>query len=198
MTEKPKKKMRIRLEQDCDYSLEDQYGDDGDGGVRVAYLSRSREVLGTEAVDHDRMDEISQKIKSGEYVGLPVYAYVHGGVSLSTGNGYPYNDQWDAGQSGFVYIPKSETGYKRLTKKRRAEVEKWCRGTVNEVSAVLEGDVWGVVAEKLDCVGSSGTEYWTHEDSCWGYIGRESAEEEAKSWAEGYRKDGWEVEAMDG
>ena len=32
--------------------------------------------------------------------------YDHSGISLSTSNGYPYNDRWDAGQVGFAYMTK--------------------------------------------------------------------------------------------
>lgn len=40
-------------------------------------------------------------------------AYEHGMITISTSNGYPYNDRWDAGCIGFVYITK-ETAFKEL------------------------------------------------------------------------------------
>lgn len=186
------RKIRIRLVHDDWYTLDDRCIGDG---VRVAYLKRSRYTLGDEAVDEARMKDISGKIRSGEYIGLPVYACVHGGVALSTDRRYPFNDAWDSWRSGFAYIPKRKTGYGRVTKKRRAEVEGWCRSAVREMSSILGGDVWGIVAERLEYTGSGGEELWTTEDSIWGYVGRDWAESEARSLADGYRADGWEVEA---
>lgn len=40
-------------------------------------------------------------------------AYEHGDITISTSNDYPYNDRWDAGCVGFVYITK-ETAFKEL------------------------------------------------------------------------------------
>lgn len=40
-------------------------------------------------------------------------AYEHGNITVSTSNGYPYNDRWDAGCVGFVYITK-ETAFMEL------------------------------------------------------------------------------------
>ena len=34
-------------------------------------------------------------------------------ITISTSNGYPYNDRWDAGCVGFVYVTK-ETAFKEL------------------------------------------------------------------------------------
>ncbi len=187
------KKLRIRRVPDEGYTLDEHWSGDG---VRVAYLKRFRYCLGDEAVDEARMKDISGKIRSGEYIGLPVYAYVHGGVALSTDRRYPFDDAGDSWRSGFAYIPKRQTGYGRITKKRRAEVEGWCRSAVREMSSVLGGDVWGVVVERLEYTGSGGEELWTAEDSYWGCIGRDWAESEAESLADGYRADGLEVKVV--
>lgn len=108
-------KFRLEQDQDCPNPLTDC-----DGMPKVAYLSRSRYVLGSEAVDQERMDEIAKGIESGKLIGLPVYAYVHSGVALSTG---PFSCPWDSGQSGFVYETKETIlewyGKKRMTKQLR-------------------------------------------------------------------------------
>ena len=36
----------------------------------------------------------------------PLHLYDHSGITISTSNTYPYNDRWDAGCVGFVYISK--------------------------------------------------------------------------------------------
>lgn len=33
-------------------------------------------------------------------------AYEHGDITISTSNGYPYNDRWDAGCVGWIYVSK--------------------------------------------------------------------------------------------
>lgn len=57
-------------------------------------------------------------------------------------------------------------------------------GEIREYRAWAEGDVWGYVIERIvdwdrrDGEGSMTT--WEHVDSCWGFIGYEYAEQEAK------------------
>lgn len=42
------------------------------------------------------------------YLIKPLYLYDHSGITMSTSNGYPYNDRWDAGIVGFSYISKND------------------------------------------------------------------------------------------
>lgn len=42
------------------------------------------------------------------YLIKPLYLYDHSGISMSTSDGYPYNDRWDAGCVGFAYISKAD------------------------------------------------------------------------------------------
>ena len=42
------------------------------------------------------------------YLIKPLYLYDHSGISMSTSDGYPYNDRWDAGVVGFAYISKAD------------------------------------------------------------------------------------------
>lgn len=35
-------------------------------------------------------------------------AYEHGHITISTSSGYPYNDRWDAGCVGFIYVTKEK------------------------------------------------------------------------------------------
>lgn len=36
----------------------------------------------------------------------PINLYDHSGITVSTSNGYPYNNRWDAGCVGFIYLTK--------------------------------------------------------------------------------------------
>lgn len=42
------------------------------------------------------------------YLIKPLYLYDHSGITMSTSDGYPYNDRWDAGCVGFAYISKND------------------------------------------------------------------------------------------
>lgn len=81
---------------------------------------------------------------------LPVYAYVHSGVSLNTGG---FSDPWDSTMSGFVGISEDEArkmwGWKLLTKKRRERIYKALEAHVEEVSKILNGEVYEYIIEEI-------------------------------------------------
>lgn len=172
---------RIRL-------LRDKYGEwDSDDIVKIAYTDRARDVLGTERVTRERMREIGDAIDKGEYVGMPVYAYVHGGATISTS---PFSCPWDSGQSGFVYVTRKDAvdgwGKKLLTAKVREKALAACEGMVKAFATYLEEGMWGYVAEELakrhvkvtsldktETLSEYDEETWEQVDSCWGFVGRD-------------------------
>lgn len=95
----------------------------------------------------------------------PLRLYDHSGITISMGNSYPYNDQWDSMMVGFVYVDKDtmhkEYG-KRITKQALAKAEKCLEGEVTTYDDYLRGDVFGYVIEDAD---------GENLDSCWGYYG---------------------------
>ena len=141
---------------------------------RIAYCSRHH-VLGTENVSKERLDEIRDGIESGDLVGLPVYAYVHGAAMIKAAESNPFHCPWDSGQSGFVYCTKQEAikefGKKILTQSVKAATLRCLRGEVDTFSQYLEGDVWGyrvlVDGEEVE--------------ACWGIYGHDEALAEARS-----------------
>lgn len=150
----------IERDLDCACPVED------DGDIKIAYLSRSRHTLGTEALSQPEMDSVRDRIKSGELVGLPVYAYVHSGTALST---EPFTCPWDSGQSGFVYCDAD-----------------WAKNNLQDTLAVLKlavesyaewlnGEAYGYILED-----PSGKQL----DSCWGFLGFEYAKDRAEEAAE--------------
>lgn len=93
-------------------------------------------------------------------------AYIHSGVVLAlAGEGNFPDRQWDVSLLGAVFVPKSDW---RL----RASARKIALGKVAEWNQYLSGDVWGCIVE--DDEGN-------HLDSCWGFYGREYAEQEGQS-----------------
>lgn len=162
--------------------------------VKIAYSS-SHHCLGTENVSKQRLDEIRDGIRSGKYVGTPVWAYVHSGATISTGkelNGKskkrlrmnPYGCPWDSGQSGFAYMTHEdalrEWGKKRLSAQQKERAIEYIDGVVDEFAAYLRGDCYGI--KIVDTRGVEEKEL----DACWGYIGLDYAESEAKHTLQGF------------
>lgn len=128
----------------------------------ILYLNRSRNCLGDRAVSEQEVDEIT---KSGKYIYLPVFAYVHSGVMIRASSGKnPFNCPWDSGQSGIVCVSKERVRqtYKvtRISKKILEKVYKTLEAEVEECSNILQGNVYGFVLEE------DGEET----DSCWGFV----------------------------
>ncbi len=105
--------------------------------------------------------EIADEIRSEGGELLPIYAYVHGGVALSTGS---FSCPWDSGQCGFIAVTKaklieeysddSEASREKARKLMAAEIENW--------NTYFSGEVYGYIVETED-----GDEL----DSCWGFYG---------------------------
>lgn len=153
-----------------------------DQQAQVAYCS-NRYTLGSEEVSQDRLQEIGEEIAAGTLIGLPVYAYIHGGVALSTGS---FSCKWDSGQSGWVYMTE-EDAVKVYGKcdDIKDKALAYCEAIVEEWHHYLSGDVYGYVVEVLaegdDENGDSG---WENDDGCCGFYGSEHAEACAKEAGE--------------
>ena len=147
---------------------------DWDEFGEILYLERSRYVLGGRGVSNEEMRETAE---NPENIVLPVYAYVHGGATISTG---AFSCQWDSGQSGIVWISKAdalkEHGWKILTAKRREKVLEMLRGTVKTFDMYLTGEVYDLRIVRLDEDGEPDNSDIV--DSVGDYFGHEGAEEE--------------------
>ena len=142
---------------------------------KIYYVKGSRYRLGTEAADAERMFEVSTGIASGELVGLPVYAHIHGNTQLST---TPFSCPFDSGLAGFIACNREDAkGWfgKDVPEERVLEV---LRSEVEEFSKFLQGDVY-VITILVD-----GKE----EETVGGFYGFDYAVEEAKVMAEGFVK----------
>ena len=137
-------------------------------------------------LDNHKIDELLEedgRLHTDEldkyFIWLPVYAYEHSGITVSTGHGYPYNDRWDSGLFGIIAVSKErvrkEYGWKNITKERRQQIEGHLRNEIKDLDTWFTGQVFGFVAED---------ENESHLDSCWGYYGNDGikeAIEEAKA-----------------
>ena len=145
----------------------------GDCMLGKIYYLKSRYQLGTTSVSSDEMGETSLKIKEGELIGLPVYAYVHSGVALSTA---PFSCGFDSGLSGFIACSHEDAKDwfgKDVPEERVLEV---LRSEVEEFSKFLQGDVYNIT------IYMDGKE----EETIGGFYGFDYAVEEAKEMAEGF------------
>lgn len=110
---------------------------------------QSREPFANERTEHRLRDDIA--------IILPIYAYEHGGITISHGS---FSCQWDSGQLGWHYVAKkaleSEFGGDEEKAKKCLEAE------LEIYDNYLQGNVWGFTIED---------EEGDDVDSCWGFYG---------------------------
>ena len=132
--------------------------------------SSDRYMLGDKRVD---ADEIKQIASRNDVIALPVYAYIHSGVTVNTTG---FECPWDSGQCGIIYVDfetiRKEFGCKYITKTVRTKIMSILRGEIETFDQYLRGDVYGYVV--LDENG------FTTGESCWGFYGEEAAKEAAR------------------
>lgn len=89
-----------------DYDLGDQHNYDG---VEDFFQTLCKEVLGKRYDETDELywHDMFKMLKESNLILIkPINLYDHSGLTISTSNGYPYNDRWDAGCVGFIYVTK--------------------------------------------------------------------------------------------
>ena len=109
--------------------------------------------------------------------------YDHGGITVSTSSGYPYNDSWDAGIVGLIYVTKKTifNECSNITEENWKErADEYLESEMETYDQYLRGDVYGftltktvVTQEKCPHCGEIIQEYEeeVEEDSCWGFYG---------------------------
>ncbi|MCW3994944.1 MAG: hypothetical protein NWE98_02190 [Candidatus Bathyarchaeota archaeon] len=116
---------------------------------------------------------------------LNLYCYEHGGIMFSTDNTvYPFNDRWDSGQIGYIYVTyekiKKEFNVKHVTKKTIQKCKKIIQAEIDTVNKIFNGEIYGYVIYRIEKCNKNHT-HLEHEDSCWGYIGLDSIKETLES-----------------
>jgi hypothetical protein len=160
--------------------------------VRIAYRGSARNTLGSQPCTDDELDQIRKDIADGVLVGVPVWAYVHGSATISTGSllpdgtrlrENPYHCRWDSGRSGYAYMTAKdaleEWGNKRLSKQQRDKAHHYIDGVVEEFAMYLRGEVYGFTIDRIER-DESGEEIGRVQlDACWGFYGEEHVLDEA-------------------
>ena len=118
---------------------------------------------------------------SEDYIWLRIYAYIHGGITISCGESCPYNDRWDSGLFGIIAVDKNivkkEYGCTQISDEIRNKV-------IGVLKSEYTGSVYGFEVTKIDNDDVL--------DSCWGYYGDDSVEDieaECKSVIDGFVKE---------
>lgn len=172
--------LRIRIERDTS-----TYGPkEWDNLGKITYRKGSSYVLGTEAVNMGRYEEITLGIENGTLIGLPVYAYVHSGSTIAT---TPFSCPWDSGRSGWVYCTKEEAikefGKKTCTPAVKAKALKCLQCEVETFAQYLEGDVYGYIVERAVPGG------WEELEAYWNYYGLDYCIAEGRAAAEHHKEE---------
>lgn len=141
----------------------------------ILYCS-DRYTLGDKKVDPEEIRAVTRS----DALWLPVYAYIHSGIRLSTG---AFGCKWDSGQSGIIYVERArvleEYSVRRVSPKTRKTALGVLEAEIETFSDFLEGQVYGYVIKDED-----GEEL----ESCWGIYGLDYCRDEAKSEAEALLK----------
>lgn len=158
--------------------------------------------LGVMICDHPRYnlghkqaskEEIELDIVNEAYVKLPLYLYDHSGLSMKTGD---FNDKWDSGQVGYIYVTKEalEKEYKGSKIPSKKKIEKILKSEVELYDQYLKGEVYGRVEYELQKCNLDELHKKVL-DSCWGFYGNI----EDSGLFDGYKKKKRdEVEIRDG
>ena len=165
------------------YSLGDKHNYDG---IEDFFQTLCKEVLGKGYDETDKLHwyNMHNMLKESNLILIKgINLYDHGGITVSTSNGYPYNDRWDACCVGFIYVTKQrmfdECG--GVTEENwKDQAEDFIEAEMETYDQYLKGEVYGykltkTVTEKEVCphCGEVIKEYEEEEevDSCWGFYG---------------------------
>lgn len=140
-------------------------------------------------MDYEECEDITEKglfkilSNADNIVIKPVRLYDHSGITVSTSNGYPYNDRWDSCCVGFIYVTK-ETIFKEcggITEENWKErADKYIECEMKTYDQYVRGEVYGYILTKEIIVkewcphcGELLSVYEDEEeiDSCWGFYG---------------------------
>lgn len=166
------------------YNLGDKHNfDDVDEFMQHLYL----DVIGKHWCDDHESDDwqdVYKELKESNFVLIKaINMYDHSGITVSTSNSYPYNDYWDSGIVGFIYVTKKtifeECG--DITEENWKErADEYLEGEMKTYDQYLRGDVYSfrltktvIQQDKCPHCGEVIREYEDEEfvDGCSGFYG---------------------------
>lgn len=133
----------IEVHYDENVSCEDQLSDD----VHVWCWHRRVSIGEKPPCERDEAEETIRAEHPGAVI-LPIFAYEHGGIALSTG---AFSCRWDSGQIGWIWSEGQQD-------------ETVLRSIVEALDNVMQGATFGYIVKNPE--GET-------IDECWGIVGRE-------------------------
>lgn len=123
-----------------------------DGSCLGIIADWSKYGVGTDFPNISAKAWSANKLAAGDVcVMLPVYAYVHSNIRIST---TPYNDRWDSGQIGFIYCYWERVRYVYNIGPLRTEdstLQDWAKAELEQeiyrYDAYLNGEVFDAIYE---------------------------------------------------
>lgn len=150
------KGLTIRIVQDDDAMSPAEWDE-----IATIYTRHNRYFAIGEDLNKIEGQETADKIQEDGGELLPVYAYVHSGVALSTG---AFGCPWDSGQCGFIAMTKKAIieNWGDDSEETRKRARESIKGIIENWNSYFAGNVWGYIVEDKD---------GEHLDSCWGFYG---------------------------
>jgi len=175
--------LTLKIEQDPD--VERPYSHDGSVILAVLhrqYINPAEKFAGADLTTVEGIAEFeaANAAARSPWVVIPLFLYDHSGTSYRAGYSNPFSCPWDSGRVGVIALWRADFDQpKRGALKgeawqqyKRAHWLKAANACCDEYTAWANGDCWGYVIEDEDGDDTG--------DSCWGFIGREYAEEQAR------------------
>lgn len=98
---------------------------------------------------------------------LPVYGYDHSGLSIKAGKRtFPFNDRWDSGQLGFIFVTKKKIKEENITKKKAEEI---LLSEIEIYNKYLNGEIYCFEVVKFNQCKTCEHNKEEIEDSCGGF-----------------------------
>lgn len=128
---------------------------------RMINLVWGRKMTGPDP-DPRAVDNVIMNVVSQKFLMLPLYLLDHSGLAMRTTS---FNDPWDSGQVGWIYVSKEdalkEFGGEKMTASIRKRAEELMRSEVAAYDCYLRGECYGFELYKNGEL----------TDSCWGFMG---------------------------
>lgn len=102
---------------------------------------------------------------------VPLWVYDHSGTVYQVAADNPFHCRWDSGRAGLIALKRSEWGNGEESDEVLFE---YAQNIASSYTSWTNGDCYGYIVKDTD-----GEEL----DSCWGFVGRNTVEEEARSSA---------------
>ncbi len=118
------------------------------------------------------LEEVEDKLKDKNCIALPVYAYIHSGISINTTG---FQCPWDSGRVGCIFVSREQIRedfkIKRISSKLEVKIRNYLNQEIEIFNNYINGNVYGfIVKDDLN----------QEIDSCWGFYSREDAERAAE------------------